>query len=397
MTRKQAQSQSSLSVYQWDAQCARNRANETRQVWDVPSNSFTYMEMRPTSATSCTSLFLRGDKTLSRSLSGDGVGEGVIGNWPAELSGGSVNDGGGGDEFILPFGIAAGTPTGLRPSLQSPSDQQQGFVYGVDRTTHRKSDNLRVFRPTRLAHVTFSRFISIEVIIVRLTTETSICNDLPHFDLFTFAYEHHQQPCSARQEHYSRQSSEIYCALCLRSIADQSIRPLRASTGITGLEVNPNALADLKKVYGSTLSLLSTLPATSVYRQATEALTKHRLNAVESAGEDVGKLESGLGNMAEVILEEAKSEQLLAGNMLEWKSCVIQHSSIIDAIPDKVLADISDGKTSRSPHHPTNGDTLTRQTQTSCRLRLGMHGLNMCSHERAKRQMRLVWPLGRSR
>lgn len=43
---------------------------------------------------------------------------------------------------------------------------------------------------------------------------------------------------------------------------------------------------------------------------------------MESAGQDVEKFESGLGSMAEVILEEAKSEQLLAGKVLEWKSCV---------------------------------------------------------------------------
>lgn len=86
------------------------------------------------------------------------------------------------------------------------------------------------------------------------------------------------------------------------------------------MEAHPDPLPALKQVYTSTLSLLSTLPATSVYRQATEALTQHRLNAVETAGEDVDKFESGIGSMAEVILEEAKAEQLLAGNILEWKS-----------------------------------------------------------------------------
>lgn len=105
------------------------------------------------------------------------------------------------------------------------------------------------------------------------------------------------------------------------SQADNS-RPIKASTGITGLEAHPDPLPALKQVYTATLSLLSTLPATSVYRQATEALTQHRLNAVETAGGDYRKFESGIGSMAEVILEEAKAEQKLAGNMLEWKSWV---------------------------------------------------------------------------
>jgi NADH dehydrogenase (ubiquinone) 1 alpha subcomplex subunit 5 len=64
---------------------------------------------------------------------------------------------------------------------------------------------------------------------------------------------------------------------------------------------------------------LSSLPSTSVYRQATEALTNHRLKTVETSGEDVAKFESALGSMAEVILEEAKSEQMLVGKMVEWK------------------------------------------------------------------------------
>jgi len=96
-------------------------------------------------------------------------------------------------------------------------------------------------------------------------------------------------------------------------------RPMKASTGITGLEAHPDPLPALKHTYTSTLNLLGSLPSTSVYRQATEALTKHRLQTVETSGEDVAKFESSLGSMAEVILEEAKAEQMLIGKMIEWK------------------------------------------------------------------------------
>jgi NADH dehydrogenase (ubiquinone) 1 alpha subcomplex subunit 5 len=94
---------------------------------------------------------------------------------------------------------------------------------------------------------------------------------------------------------------------------------MKASTGITGLEAHPDPLPALKQTYTSTLNLLGSLPSTSVYRQATEALTQHRLQTVESSGEDVAKFESSLGSMAEVILEEAKAEQMLIGKMIEWK------------------------------------------------------------------------------
>jgi hypothetical protein len=68
---------------------------------DSPSNSLTYIEILPTSSTSCTSLFFRGENRLSCSLLGEGVGEGVTGNCPRALSGGSVKDGKGGDEFMV--------------------------------------------------------------------------------------------------------------------------------------------------------------------------------------------------------------------------------------------------------------------------------------------------------
>lgn len=57
-----------------------------------------------------------------------------------------------------------------------------------------------------------------------------------------------------------------------------------------------------------------------MYRQATEALTKHRLSLVESAGGDVIAAEKGLGGMIETSLEEAKSEEGVAAKMVEWKA-----------------------------------------------------------------------------
>ncbi|WVF70227.1 hypothetical protein IAT40_005016 [Kwoniella sp. CBS 6097] len=99
-----------------------------------------------------------------------------------------------------------------------------------------------------------------------------------------------------------------------------ALKPIKVSTGITGLEPHPNPLPALKSIYSSTLSQLSTLPQASVYRQAVEALTKHRLAVVESSGNDIAKAEGEFGNMIEVILEEAKSEQGLVGKVAEWKS-----------------------------------------------------------------------------
>ncbi|RMZ86065.1 hypothetical protein DV737_g8, partial [Chaetothyriales sp. CBS 132003] len=52
-------------------------------------------------------------------------------------------------------------------------------------------------------------------------------------------------------------------------------------TGLTGLTTHPAPRTALLYNYHTTLSKLAQLPASSVYRQATEALTKQRLKIVE--------------------------------------------------------------------------------------------------------------------
>ncbi|KAL0634689.1 hypothetical protein Q9L58_006354 [Maublancomyces gigas] len=53
-------------------------------------------------------------------------------------------------------------------------------------------------------------------------------------------------------------------------------------TGLTGLLTHPNPRPTLIALYNHTLTLLSQLPAHSVYRQSTENLTRQRLNLVEA-------------------------------------------------------------------------------------------------------------------
>ncbi len=53
-------------------------------------------------------------------------------------------------------------------------------------------------------------------------------------------------------------------------------------TGLTGLPTHPSPRAALLYAYNRTLSKLRQLPSNSVYRQSTEALTKHRLSIIEA-------------------------------------------------------------------------------------------------------------------
>ncbi|KAA8650572.1 hypothetical protein EYZ11_003545 [Aspergillus tanneri] len=55
-----------------------------------------------------------------------------------------------------------------------------------------------------------------------------------------------------------------------------------APTGLTGLLTHPSPRPTLIYLYTSTLQKLKAFPETSAYRQSTEALTRHRLQIVES-------------------------------------------------------------------------------------------------------------------
>lgn len=68
------------------------------------------------------------------------------------------------------------------------------------------------------------------------------------------------------------------------------------------------------------------MPDSSVYRQATEALTSHRASVVERAvasgesEEAIGRVEQELdAGLIEEVVIQAEDEQKLATKMLEWK------------------------------------------------------------------------------
>ncbi|KAK7694613.1 hypothetical protein QCA50_001800 [Cerrena zonata] len=98
---------------------------------------------------------------------------------------------------------------------------------------------------------------------------------------------------------------------------------LKTTTGITGLKVHPNPLPELKKTYQSTLTALSTIPETSVYRQGVEALTQHKLKIVEGANGDIQAVEKQLDEgQIEESINIAQDELNLVSKMAEWKAYV---------------------------------------------------------------------------
>jgi NADH dehydrogenase (ubiquinone) 1 alpha subcomplex subunit 5 len=96
---------------------------------------------------------------------------------------------------------------------------------------------------------------------------------------------------------------------------------LKKTTGITGIPVHPNPLPELHKTYEATLSLASTIPSTSVYRQSVEALTQNKLKIVKEANGDITAVEKQLDEgQIEEALHVAQDELKLVSRVIEWKA-----------------------------------------------------------------------------
>ncbi|KAF8973962.1 Ndufa5, NADH-ubiquinone oxidoreductase subunit [Flammula alnicola] len=96
---------------------------------------------------------------------------------------------------------------------------------------------------------------------------------------------------------------------------------LKRTTGIHGLQVHGDPLPELVKTYESTLSALSAIPQTSVYRQGVEALVRNKLNIVKNANGDIVAAEKQLNEgQIEESLDIASDELSLAAKMVEWKA-----------------------------------------------------------------------------
>ncbi|KAI0932246.1 hypothetical protein AcW1_000579 [Taiwanofungus camphoratus] len=95
----------------------------------------------------------------------------------------------------------------------------------------------------------------------------------------------------------------------------------KTTTGITGLHVHHDPLPELVKTYQSTLTMLSSIPETSVYRQGVEAFTQHKLKIVQGSNGNIEEAEKQLGEgHIEESLDIAEDEMKLVSNMIEWKA-----------------------------------------------------------------------------
>jgi len=106
-------------------------------------------------------------------------------------------------------------------------------------------------------------------------------------------------------------------------VARPLFQVLKRTTGITGLAVHPDPLPELTQIYKSTLSVLSSIPRSSVYRQGVEALTARKLTTVQRANGNISAVEKELNEgQIEQSLDIASDELKLAAKVVEWKALV---------------------------------------------------------------------------
>jgi NADH dehydrogenase (ubiquinone) 1 alpha subcomplex subunit 5 len=136
---------------------------------------------------------------------------------------------------------------------------------------------------------------------------------------------------------------------------------LKRTTGITGLAVHPDPLPELTKTYESTLTILSSIPSSSVYRQGVEALTRRKLNIVQGASGDVTAVEKQLEEgQIEESLDIAQDELTLAAKMVEWKALVTlliyvgswpNTAETVGNLWKRNLSEVSGSISGRAHHH----------------------------------------------
>lgn len=96
--------------------------------------------------------------------------------------------------------------------------------------------------------------------------------------------------------------------------------PLKQTTGLVGLAVLHNPIANLTETYTGTLSLLERIPTSALYRQSVEAIVQKKLQIIEAVAGDVDAAEKQLdeGPIEQSVLI-AEAELKLASKMIEWK------------------------------------------------------------------------------
>ena len=107
------------------------------------------------------------------------------------------------------------------------------------------------------------------------------------------------------------------------TVTAPALRPLavasraKSTTGIVGLEVEPDAKAILLDLYAQTLAALETVPKEATYRGSVAAVTNERLTIVKGLS-DLEAMEAAIGaGQVEEVIKQAREELALIPVLVE--------------------------------------------------------------------------------
>lgn len=121
-------------------------------------------------------------------------------------------------------------------------------------------------------------------------------------------------------------------SLLARAAGAPAFRRLKVNTGISGLEVEPQAKAVLTSLYSKTLAEITKIPESAEYRKAVEKMTKERLEVVNGT-DDIPTIEASIGGgQVEQLIQQAKDELGLIPVLLSARAFDAYDGSPVDEI-----------------------------------------------------------------
>mmetsp|Transcript_32431 Transcript_32431/g.85120 ORF Transcript_32431/g.85120 Transcript_32431/m.85120 type:complete len:183 (-) Transcript_32431:418-966(-) len=121
---------------------------------------------------------------------------------------------------------------------------------------------------------------------------------------------------SAVALNFSRRALGRASALSSRPVLVACARSAKTSTGIVGLDVEPDAKPILLGLYAQTLTALEGVPASAEYRKVIEGYTKQRVAVLEST-DDLAAIEAKIGGgQVEQLIQQAQDELSLIPTLI---------------------------------------------------------------------------------
>lgn len=128
------------------------------------------------------------------------------------------------------------------------------------------------------------------------------------------------------------------CQLQCQAISSSASTTYKASTGIVGLEADPNARQNLTSKLQEVLQAIRVIPEHAEYRKNVETTMKHKLQVVQSEVPDEDA-EDQLEAQLEQVMKMCDEEMRLIPKMAEWQPWDVPSGHKVEVIEEQEVPD----------------------------------------------------------